>query len=33
MHTPLRIDGAWKITNKTATRCSMAGWAAPALKD
>ena len=27
------IDGEWKITNKTATHCSMAGWAAPVLKD
>ncbi len=33
IHNLLRIDGRWWITNKTATHCSMAGWAAPALKD
>ena len=27
-HTLLRINGAWKITNKTATHCSKAAWAA-----
>jgi hypothetical protein len=26
-HTLLRIDGVWKITNKTATHCSRAGRA------
>ena len=31
MHNLLRIDGAWKITNKTATHSSRAAWAAPAL--
>ena len=25
----LRIDGTWKIMNKTATHASRAGWAAP----
>jgi hypothetical protein len=29
LHTLLRIDGAWKIMNKTATHCSRAAWAAP----
>jgi len=28
-HSLLRIDGVWKITNKTATHCSRAAWAAP----
>ena len=27
-HALLRIDGAWKITNKTATHSSRAAWAA-----
>jgi ketosteroid isomerase-like protein len=27
-HTLLRIDGQWKITNKTATHATRAGWAA-----
>jgi hypothetical protein len=27
LHTLLRIDGAWKIMNKTATHCSRAAWA------
>ena len=27
-HTLLRIDGRWKITNKTATHATRAGWAA-----
>jgi len=27
-HSLLRLDGAWKITNKTATHISRAGWAA-----
>jgi hypothetical protein len=31
LHALLRIDGVWKITNKTATHCSRAAWAAPAL--
>jgi hypothetical protein len=31
LHTLLRIDGAWKIMNKTATHCSRAAWAAPAV--
>jgi ketosteroid isomerase-like protein len=26
-HSLLRIDGIWKITNKTATHCSRAAWA------
>jgi hypothetical protein len=26
-HSLLRIDGIWKITNKTATHCTRAGWA------
>jgi hypothetical protein len=26
-HTLLRIDGVWKITNKTATHATRAGWA------
>jgi hypothetical protein len=30
-HALLRIDGVWKITNKTATHCSRAAWAAPKL--
>jgi hypothetical protein len=30
LHTLLRIDGVWKITNKTATHSSRAAWAAPA---
>ena len=29
LQTLLRIDGAWKIMNKTATHCSRAAWAAP----
>ena len=29
VHSLLRIDGAWKIMNKTATHCRRAGWAAP----
>ena len=33
LHTLLRIDGAWKIMNKTATHCSRAAWAAPTLSD
>jgi len=28
-HALLRINGVWKITNKTATHCSRAAWAAP----
>ena len=28
-HSLLRIDGVWKITNKTATHSSRATWAAP----
>ena len=28
IHTLLRIDGTWKIMNKTATHASRAGWAA-----
>ena len=31
LHALLRIDGVWKITNKTATHCSRAAWAAPTL--
>jgi len=27
-HTLLRINGVWKITNKTATHTTRAGWAA-----
>lgn len=27
MHTLLRINGVWKITNKTATHSSRAAWA------
>ena len=27
-HALLRINGKWKITNKTATHCSRAAWAA-----
>jgi hypothetical protein len=33
LHTLLRIDGAWKIMNKTATHCSRAAWAAPTVSD
>jgi hypothetical protein len=33
LHALLRIDGRWWITNKTATHCSMAGWAAPTVAD
>jgi hypothetical protein len=34
VHTLLRIDGAWKITNKTATHSSRAGeGAAPSRED
>jgi len=29
LHALIRIDGIWKITNKTATHCSRASWAAP----
>jgi hypothetical protein len=29
-HTLLRIDGVWKITNKTATHATRAAWAAQA---
>jgi hypothetical protein len=28
-HSLIRIDGVWKITNKTATHSSRAAWAAP----
>jgi hypothetical protein len=28
-HTLLKLDGVWKITNKTATHSSRAAWAAP----
>lgn len=27
IHSLLRVDGIWKITNKTATHASRAGWA------
>jgi hypothetical protein len=27
-HSLLRINGQWKITNKTATHATRAGWAA-----
>lgn len=27
LHSLLRINGVWKIMNKTATHCTMAGWA------
>jgi hypothetical protein len=30
IHSLLKIDGTWKIMNKTATHASRAGWAAPA---
>lgn len=33
LHTLLRIDGAWKIMNKTATHGSRAAWAAPTVSD
>jgi ketosteroid isomerase-like protein len=33
LHTLLRIDGTWKIMNKTATHCSRAAWAAPKAHD
>jgi hypothetical protein len=33
LHTLLRIDGTWKIMNKTATHCSRAAWAAPTVPD
>ena len=33
LHTLLRIDGTWKIMNKTATHCSRAAWAAPKAQD
>ena len=29
IHSLLRIDGTWKIMNKTATHCSRADWAGP----
>ena len=29
IHSLLRIDGTWKIMNKTATHASRADWAAP----
>ena len=29
LHALIRTDGIWKITNKTATHCSRAAWAAP----
>jgi len=29
LHTLLRINGIWKITNKTATHSSRAAWAKP----
>ena len=29
IHSLLRLDGSWKIMNKTATHASRAGWAAP----
>lgn len=29
IHNLLRIDGVWKITNKTATHHSRAAWASP----
>jgi hypothetical protein len=29
IHNLLRMDGVWKITNKTATHASRASWAAP----
>jgi hypothetical protein len=31
IHALLRIDGVWKITNKSATHSSRAAWAAPEL--
>ena len=31
IHALMRIEGRWWITNKTATHCSLAGWAAPAV--
>ena len=31
IHSLLRIDGTWKIMNKTATHASRAAWAAPAV--
>ena len=30
IHQLLKLDGTWKITNKTATHASRAAWAAPA---
>jgi hypothetical protein len=30
-HSLLRIDGTWKIMNKTATHASRADWAAPTM--
>ena len=30
IHSLLKLDGTWKIMNKTATHASRAGWAAPA---
>ena len=33
LHNLLRIDGTWKIMNKTATHCSRAAWAAPQAPD
>jgi hypothetical protein len=30
IHSLLRLDGVWKIMNKTATHASRAAWAAPA---
>jgi putative lumazine-binding protein len=32
-HTLLRIDGVWKIMNKTATHASRAAWAASTVPD
>lgn len=31
LHSLLRIEGVWKIMNKTATHSSRAAWAAPEL--
>ena len=30
IHSLLKLDGTWKIMNKTATHASRAAWAAPA---
>ena len=33
IHSLLKLDGTWRIMNKTATHASRAGWAAPVGED